>query len=138
MLKAALYEELKKADLGYVLCSKEELKQKLQEFDERLNLDEDSLIIRICSEGYKIYYSQKFAEDSELIQLDLALKFRVEIDIGELQQVMNCVDEVTVNYPFDVVTDKYCLIRHMDLSDDFLIMDVYIGVAEHEKTILHL
>lgn len=126
-------------DLACILCPKEELKQKLQEFDERLNLAEDSLIIRICSEGYKIYYSKKFAEaNSELIQLDLALKFRVELEIGELQQVMSCVDEATVNYPFDVVTDKYCLIRHMDLSEDFLIMDVYIGVEEHGKNILHL
>ena len=137
MLRAALYEELIKQNLGLIICPKEEMKEKLQEFGRKLNLNEDTLIIQVCEDEYKMYYSEKNNEiEKASIQIDLALRFRLELDIFELEQAMLRVDEAVLNYPFYVITDKYCLVRYMDLSDDFFILDVYIGVEEKEKIVL--
>lgn len=134
MLQAELYEELDIHNLGVISCSQEQLKERLQELEVKLNLNKDTLIIQVCKDGYIIYYSKKdISAKHELIQIDPALKFRVELDIFELRQMMLCVDKATLKYPFNVITDKYCMVRYMDLSDDFLILDVYMGVAEIES-----
>lgn len=133
-MRAALYEELNRQELVCILCSEKELKQKLEFLSRSINLKKDTLVIQACKTTYAIYYTKKFEEaETKSINVNLALKFRMEVDLFDLRKEMLRVEQAALQYPFDVLTDPYCLVRYMDLSDDFLILDVYVGVKERKQ-----
>lgn len=58
------------------------------------------------------------------------MRFRVELDIDHLEKAMDQVDDSVGEYHFEALTDKYCVLRYIDLDDSFMIMDVFVGVKE--------
>ncbi len=135
MQGANWYEDLIHQNLEVAVCKKNELKEKLQEFSGNLNLKEDVLIIQSCKTKYKIYHTQKDMEGENVsIQLSPALRFRLELDIFDFEQEMLKIDQAVLQYPFDVLTEPFCQVQYMNLSDDFLILDVYVGMKEREKS----
>lgn len=128
-MKAELYTELDKHNLTKKICRKDELIESLREINEHINLSKDNLIIRICDDQYQLYYPTKGAKKLS-VQLNLAMRFRVELDIAHLEKAMAQVDDSVGEYHFEALTDKYCVLRYIDLDDSFMIMDVFVGVKE--------
>ncbi len=54
----------------------------------------------------------------------------MELDIDHLEKAMDQVDDSVGEYHFEALTDKYCVLRYIDLDDSFMIMDVFVGVKE--------
>jgi len=134
MQGAKLYEDLIYQNLEVMECPKNKLKEKLKKLNGNINLKNEVLIIQSCETRYKIYRTQKaVGEESVSIHLSPAMRFRIELDILDLEQEMLRVDQALLQYSFDILTDSYCLVRYMNLNDNFMILDVYIGVVEKEK-----
>ncbi len=134
MLRAELYTELERYDLINIDCSKEELLDNLIIIRKTIDPEKRTLIVQVCDDRYKLYYSSDDTDaDKTSIELDLAVRFRMEIDINEIEPAMDRVREAMQKYPFNILTDSYCLVRYLNLNDNFMIMDVFIGVEEKEK-----
>lgn len=131
MLRAELYTELEKDNLQKRICEKDMIKQELQLIRDELNIPLDSLIIEVKNDNYILWFEGNLTnQDKSSIRLDLAMRFRVETDLLKLEKTLEDVDSVMENYKFIPVSDKYCLLKYVDLLDDFVIMDIYIGVKE--------
>lgn len=129
--KGKWYEEFEKSGLNLQKCSGDKLKETLADLGEWIRPEEDILIFQVESEECSVWYKktgQKEGKDD--IRIDLAVKFRVELDLSELDTKMQHLDDILLESPFVPITGKYSHIRYMNLQDDFLIMDVYVGVRE--------
>ena len=131
MNKGKWYEEFEQSGLNLQKCSKGKLKETLAGLGERIHPGEDILIFQVQAEECSVWYRETDQEQGKYdIRIDLAVKFRVELDLSELDIEMQHLDEILSESPFVAVTEKYSHIRYMNLKDDFLILDVYVGVKE--------
>lgn len=136
MLRAELYAGLDRRSLDMLVCEKKDLKKALSRISRETDPEKETLIIQVCEKQYKIYCTAKSMSAKNIsVQLDPALRFRMEIDIHELEAAMERVNAAALEYPFQALADKYCLVRYLDLNDDFMILDVYVKMEGQENII---